>query len=119
VALPLASRWYPPQHQGAALGIAGAGNSGTVLASLFAPSLAVAYGWNNVLGLATLPLLLALVVFWFFAKDSPNNPPARPLQTHFTPLRNPDAWWFMFFYAVSFGGFSGRRWPSISMMSSP
>src|SRR4051812_37306499 len=29
VALPLASRWYPPEHQGTALGIAGAGNSGT------------------------------------------------------------------------------------------
>ena len=40
VALPLASRWYPPQHQGTALGIAGAGNSGTVLAALFAPTLA-------------------------------------------------------------------------------
>ena len=26
VALPLASRWYPPQYQGTALGIAGAGN---------------------------------------------------------------------------------------------
>ena len=25
-ALPLASRWYPPQHQGTAMGIAGAGN---------------------------------------------------------------------------------------------
>ena len=37
VALPLASRWYPPEHQGTALGIAGAGNSGTVLAALFAP----------------------------------------------------------------------------------
>ena len=41
VALPLASRWYPPQHQGTALGIAGAGNSGTVLAALLAPGLAV------------------------------------------------------------------------------
>src|SRR5262249_20828285 len=28
-ALPLASRWYPPQYQGLAMGIAGAGNSGT------------------------------------------------------------------------------------------
>jgi MFS transporter, NNP family, nitrate/nitrite transporter len=27
VALPLASRWYPPEYQGMALGIAGAGNS--------------------------------------------------------------------------------------------
>src|SRR5579884_1163802 len=29
VALPLAGRWYPPRHQGLAMGIAGAGNSGT------------------------------------------------------------------------------------------
>ena len=49
VALPLASRWYPPEHQGTALGIAGAGNSGTVFAALFAPTLAAWYGWNNVL----------------------------------------------------------------------
>ena len=28
-ALPLASRWYPPKFQGLAMGIAGAGNSGT------------------------------------------------------------------------------------------
>ena len=44
VALPLASRWYPPQFQGTALGIAGAGNSGTVFASLFAPGLAALWG---------------------------------------------------------------------------
>ena len=43
VALPLASRWYPPEHQGKAMGIAGMGNSGTVFASLFAPLLAKAY----------------------------------------------------------------------------
>src|ERR1051326_4315612 len=30
VALPLASYWYPAEHQGKVLGIAGAGNSGTV-----------------------------------------------------------------------------------------
>ena len=52
VALPLASRWYPPQHQGKAMGIAGMGNSGTVLAAIFAPLLAKAFGWENVLGLA-------------------------------------------------------------------
>src|SRR5271166_2928816 len=54
VALPLASAWYPPQHQGKALGIAGAGNSGTVLAALFAPMLAIASGWQNVIGLAAI-----------------------------------------------------------------
>ena len=39
-ALPLASRWYPPQYQGLAMGIAGAGNSGTALATFFGPRLA-------------------------------------------------------------------------------
>src|SRR5438270_253091 len=38
--LPLASRWYPPQYQGLAMGIAGAGNSGTALATFFAPRIA-------------------------------------------------------------------------------
>ncbi|HAB64398.1 MAG TPA: MFS transporter, partial [Pseudomonas sp.] len=58
VALPLASQWYPPQHQGKAMGIAGAGNSGTVLAALFAPVLATMFGWSNVFGLALIPLVL-------------------------------------------------------------
>jgi NNP family nitrate/nitrite transporter-like MFS transporter len=107
VALPLASRWYPPQYQGTALGIAGAGNSGTALANLFAPALAIAFGWHNVLGLAVLPLLVALLVYVIMAKDSPNNPPPKPVSAYFAPLRSGDAWWFMFFYAVSFGGFSG------------
>ncbi len=43
-ALPLASRWYPPQYQGLAMGLAGAGNSGTALATFFGPILAAAPG---------------------------------------------------------------------------
>lgn len=107
VALPLASRWYPPEHQGTALGIAGAGNSGTALAALFAPGLAVAYGWNNVFGLALIPLLIALVVYIAMAKDAPDAPPAKSLGQYLAVLKDKDAWWFMFFYSVTFGGFVG------------
>ena len=107
VALPLASRWYPPEHQGTALGIAGAGNSGTVLAALFAPSLAVAYGWNNVFGLALIPLGIAMFAYLVFAKDSPDAPPAKSLAQYLAILKDKDAWWFMFFYSVTFGGFVG------------
>ena len=107
VALPLASRWYPPQYQGIALGIAGAGNSGTVFASLFAPGLAALVGWNNVLGLAAIPLTVAFVVYLFAAKDSPTAPPPKKLHEYLAVLRMGDAWWFMFFYAVTFGGFVG------------
>ncbi|MBI5937693.1 MAG: NarK/NasA family nitrate transporter [Betaproteobacteria bacterium] len=107
VALPLASRWYPPQHQGTALGIAGAGNSGTVFAALFAPSLAVAYGWTNVFGFALIPLGVAFVVYLLFAKDAPECPPAKSLHQYLSVLKDKDAWWFMFFYSVTFGGFVG------------
>jgi NNP family nitrate/nitrite transporter-like MFS transporter len=107
VALPLASRWYPPEHQGTALGIAGAGNSGTVFAALFAPSLAIAFGWSNVLGLVTIPLVLALLVYLALAKDSPDRPAPKRLPEYLAVLRTGDAWWFMFFYSVTFGGFVG------------
>ncbi len=107
VALPLASRWYPPEHQGKALGIAGAGNSGTVLASLFAPALAAALGWRNVIGLAALPLAVAFLVYLTLAKDSPRQPKAKSLAEYFLVLRQPDAWAFMGLYAVTFGGFVG------------
>jgi NNP family nitrate/nitrite transporter-like MFS transporter len=90
-----------------ALGIAGAGNSGTVLAALFAPGLAVAFGWKNVLGLAAVPLALVLIVYAFAAKDSPEQPRPKSLVEYLAVLKEGDAWWFMFFYSVTFGGFVG------------
>ena len=107
VALPMASRWYPPQYQGFAMGIAGAGNSGTVLASFFAPRLAEQVGWHGVFGLAILPVLLTLGVFLLLARESPGQPsPQRPLH-YLRVLREPDLWWFNLFYMVTFGGFVG------------
>ncbi len=107
VALPMVSYWYPPEHQGVALGLAGAGNSGTVFAALFAPAIAIALGWQTVFGLAALPLVGAFLFFLFAAKDSPRSPPPRSLSEYGDLLRKPDAWWLMFFYSVSFGGFVG------------
>jgi NNP family nitrate/nitrite transporter-like MFS transporter len=103
VALPLAARWYPDEHQGKALGIAGAASSGTVFAALFAPALAEAYGWRNVLGLAVIPLFLTLFVYLLLAREQPApKPTARPAYARL--LVEADLWWFMLFYAVAFGG---------------
>lgn len=107
IALPLASRWYPPEHQGTALGIAGAGNSGTAFAALIAPSLAAAFGWGNVFGIALIPLIAVLIFYVLVAKDAPDCPPPKPLTAYLTVLRDKDSWWFMFFYSVTFGGFVG------------
>jgi len=107
IALPMVSYWYPPEHQGIALGLAGAGNSGTVFASLFAPALAVAFGWRNVLGLVALPLMAVFILFVLAAKNSPRCPPRKTMADYARLLKKPDSWWLMFFYGVSFGGFVG------------
>lgn len=105
VALPLASRWYPPEHQGLALGIAGAGNSGTIIAALAAPRLAEHVGWHAVFGLAAIPVALAWIAFAVLAKEPP-RPPAVPGGL-MGLVREADARWFCGIYMVTFGGFVG------------
>jgi NNP family nitrate/nitrite transporter-like MFS transporter len=106
-ALPLASRWYPPRYQGIAMGIAGAGNSGTALATFFGPRLATAWGWHAVFGLVLIPVLCTLVLFVLFARDSADRPAPMRLREYAAVLRQRDAWWFCLFYSVTFGGFVG------------
>ena len=105
VALPLASRWYPPEHQGLALGIAGAGNSGTIIAALTAPRLAEHVGWHGVFGLALIPVAVAWVVFFLLAKEPPG--PASATSNSLALLAEPDARWLCGFYSVTFGCFVG------------
>jgi NNP family nitrate/nitrite transporter-like MFS transporter len=107
VALPLASKWYPPQRQGLAMGVAAAGNSGTVIANLLAPRIAEVVGWHNVLGLAMLPLAIVLVAFAMLAKDSPKAAANPPLSSHLRALAVGDMWWFCLLYSVTFGGYVG------------
>lgn len=107
VALPLASKWYPPQRQGLAMGVAAAGNSGTVIANLAAPRLAEAVGWHNVLGLSMLPLALVMVAFILLAKDSPRSAVNPPLMNHLRAMGTGDMWWFCLLYSVTFGGYVG------------
>ena len=107
VALPLVSRWYPPEHQGLAMGIAGAGNSGTVLAALFMPRLAAAFGWRAAMGLATVPMAVAAVVFFLCARDSSSQPAPRRFRDYAALLRELDTLWFCLFYGITFGGFVG------------
>jgi NNP family nitrate/nitrite transporter-like MFS transporter len=107
VALPLASRWYSPQRQGLVMGIAAAGNSGTVIANLLAPRLAGIVGWHNVLGLAMIPLILVILAFTLMAKDSPGSTKGQPIRVYLAALRYKDMLWFCLLYSVTFGGYVG------------
>ncbi|MGD9539431.1 MFS transporter [Methylocystis sp.] len=107
VALPQAGRWYPPQYQGLVMGIAGAGNMGVVLDTLFAPSIAEAYGWRMVYGVLLALMVLVLVIYSVAAKDAPGAKTQTDFSSYGKMLADSDSRWFMFFYFITFGGFVG------------
>lgn len=107
VALPQASRWYPPRYQGMVMGIAGAGNMGVVLDSMFVPWLAEHFGWQSVFGFLLIPVIVVFLLYSWMAKDAPDQPAPVSWLNYRAVLRESDTWWFMFFYFITFGGFVG------------
>ncbi|OGI47407.1 MAG: MFS transporter [Candidatus Muproteobacteria bacterium RBG_16_65_34] len=107
VALPQASRWYPPRYQGVVMGIAGAGNMGVVLDAMFVPWMAEHWGWQAVFGALLIPLVIVLAIYLALAKDAPEQRAKVSLARYATVLGDRDTWWFMFFYSITFGGFVG------------
>lgn len=106
VALSLGGGWFPPKYKGLAIGIAGAGNSGAVIAMLFAPPLAVKYGWSSVYGYAIILMLIPMAMMLFFAKEPPDLE-RKKLSDYLKILVEKDAWVFNIIYIVSFGGYIG------------
>jgi len=106
VALSLGSGWFPKQYKGLAMGIAGAGNSGTAVAALLAPRLAQHFGWRDVYGFAALIMLLPLAVMVLFAKEPPDIE-KQTLRDHLSCLWEKDGWAFNMIYVITFGGFLG------------
>src|SRR6202048_5027244 len=106
VALSLGSGWFPKQYKGLAMGIAGAGNSGTALAALFAPRLAMHFGWQHVYGFAAAMMLLPLLVMVIFAKEPPDIE-HQTLRQHLSCLFESDGWTFNLIYIIAYGGFLG------------
>jgi NNP family nitrate/nitrite transporter-like MFS transporter len=106
VALSLGSGWFPAKYKGLAMGIAGAGNSGTVLAVLLAPPLAVKFGWKTVYGFGGLFMLIPILVMLIFAKEPPDIE-RQSLKEHLKCLWEKDGWVFNLVYIITFGGFIG------------
>ncbi|HEY6910910.1 MAG TPA: MFS transporter [Myxococcales bacterium] len=105
VGVGFSSGWYPPEKQGTALGIYGAGNIGQSLAAFGAPFIARAFGvpW----GFWTFAILAAawLAVFAFAARDPQRAAPPRTFAQTIAPLREPGSWVLSLYYFLTFGGF--------------
>lgn len=106
VALSLGAGWFPQEYKGLAMGIAGAGNSGTAVAALLAPRLAQHFGWQYVYGFAAVFMLLPLCVMIFLAQEPPDVE-HQSLREHLSCLWEKDGWAFNFIYIITFGGFLG------------
>ena len=105
VGVAFVNGWYPPERQGFALGVYGAGNIGQSLAAYGSPVLAAAIGFKW--GFWTFGLLLSiwLVIFVAMARNAPNRGPAKSLAEIVRPLSDNRSWILSLYYFLTFGGF--------------
>jgi NNP family nitrate/nitrite transporter-like MFS transporter len=105
VGVGFVSGWYPPQKQGSALGVYGAGNIGQSLAAFGAPAIAgaVGYAW----GFWSFALLTFFwcVLYLGLACNAPRRGPAKSWADFAAPLRRPMSWALSLYYFLTFGGF--------------
>jgi NNP family nitrate/nitrite transporter-like MFS transporter len=107
VGVTYVSRFYPPEKQGTALGIFGAGNVGAAVTKFLAPFVLVAWGWQTVAQLWALALVVMAIGFWFMTSDEPPSRQAAPKSfwAQFAPLKNLQVWRFSLYYFFTFGAF--------------
>ena len=105
VGVSFVSGWYPPERQGFALGVYGAGNIGQSLAAYGSPVLAAAVGFKW--GFWTFGILLSiwLVIFAAMAHDAPNRGSAKSFAEIVRPLNDNRSWILSLYYFLTFGGF--------------
>jgi NNP family nitrate/nitrite transporter-like MFS transporter len=112
VGVAYVSRWFPPERQGTALGIFGAGNVGAAVTKFTAPFIFVAFGWQTVAVVWATVLAITAVIFWFSAEDDPvlkarraQGEKPRSAWLELEPLRHQQVWRFSLYYFFVFGGF--------------
>lgn len=99
------SGWFPPQRQGSALGIYGAGNVGQSLAAFGSPLLAGALGYHWGFWVFGLLASAWLIIFLVKARNAERKGTPRSLRETVQPLRERMSWVLSLYYFLTFGGF--------------
>ncbi len=105
VGVGFVSGWYPPDKQGFALGVYGAGNVGQSLAAFGAPLIAAALGFRWGFWMFGIILAVWLAIFAMIAKDAPSRRPAKSMKETIRPLKDRRSWILSLYYFLTFGGF--------------
>lgn len=106
VGIVFVSRWFPPERQGAALGVYGAGNIGQSAAVFLGPLLAASIGWKNVFRSLAGLLIVWAIVFALTSRDASRPAVKQGALKLFVEVgKQRLAWVLSSFYFLTFGGF--------------
>ncbi|WP_353156200.1 nitrate/nitrite transporter [Herminiimonas fonticola] len=109
VGTPYVARWFQQERRGLAMGIFGAGNSGSALTKFVAPAIIAAFGWQMLPKVYALGMLVTALLFWFFSyTDKSHQMPAGiSFAEQMKVLKDPRVWRYCQYYSVVFGGYVG------------
>jgi NNP family nitrate/nitrite transporter-like MFS transporter len=107
VGTPYVARWFPKAKQGTAMGIYGAGNSGSAVNKFLAPVILVAFGWTMVPQVYAVIMLATVVLFWFFSYSDPAHlvPSTQRFGAQLKALKDPKVVKYCQYYSIVFGGY--------------
>lgn len=107
VGTPYVARWFQPERRGLAMGIFGAGNSGSALTKFVAPALIAAFGWEFLPKVYAVAMLVTALVFWFFSYSDKSHlvPSNVTFTSQLKMLKDPRVWRYCQYYSVVFGGY--------------
>ena len=107
VGTPYVARWFPKSRQGMAMGVYGAGNSGSAVNKFLAPALLVAGGWALVPQVYAAILAGTVVLFWLFSAHDPRHLVASNVRfvDQLQALKDPRVLKYCQYYSIVFGGY--------------
>ncbi|WP_374436628.1 nitrate/nitrite transporter [Inhella sp.] len=107
VGTPYVARWFPKKRQGMAMGVYGAGNSGSAVNKFIAPALLVGFGWTMVPQVYAAVMAGTVLLFWFFSHHDPKHlaPSHVKFRDQLKALKNPKVLKYCQYYSIVFGGY--------------
>ncbi len=109
VGTPYVARWFPSERRGLAMGIFGAGNSGSALTKFVAPAIIAAWGWQSLPTVYAAAMLVTAIVFWMFTATDPSHKSNSAISfgAQMKVLADRRVWRYCQYYSVVFGGYVG------------
>ncbi|QDZ30533.1 nitrate/nitrite transporter [Noviherbaspirillum sp. UKPF54] len=107
VGTPYVARWFQPQRRGLAMGVFGAGNSGSALTKFVAPAIIAAFGWEMLPKVYAVAMLVTALLFWVFSYSDKSHtvPSSVSFAEQLKVLKDPRVWRYSQYYSVVFGGY--------------